>query len=336
MSRPATRVLTLLEVLQDRGLVAAAELARRLEVEPRSVRRYVAALRELGIPVESVRGRYGGYRLARGYRLPPLMLGDDEAVATAVALAAAGEREDTPEGEAAGVRAGVGEPSPTDRALVKLVRVLPAPLRHRVDALVATTGRVADRPAVTVPDPEVALTLAAAVRSRTRVRIDHARPGGEAAGREVDPYGLVVHNRRWYLVGHDHLRDGLRTFRLDRIAAAAEVHRRFTPPEGFDPVAHVRHALNVAVWRHRTEVWLDADAAAVRRRLPATVGEVHPHPGGGSVLVSGADDLAGMARLLAGLPWPFTVLRPAALAGEVEAHVTRLAAAVERSRAAAG
>lgn len=321
MSRPATRVLALLEVLQDRGLVPAAELADRLGVDARSVRRYATALRELGIPVESVRGRYGGYRLARGYRLPPLMLGDDEAVATAVALAAAAERD------------GVGEPSAADRALVKLTRVLPAPLRHRVNALVSATERLADRPAVRVPDPEVALTLAAAVRSRTRVRIDHTRPGGEPTTRELDPYGLVVHDRRWYLVGRDHLRGEVRTFRVDRIAAAAELHRRFTPPDGFDPVAHVRHGLSIGAWRHRTEVWLDTDAATARRQLPPTVGEVHPAADGGVVLVSGVNDLAGMARLLAGLPWPFTVLRPPALAAEVDAHVARLAASVERSRA---
>lgn len=322
MSRPATRVLALLEVLQDRGLVPAAELADRLGVDARSVRRYATALRELGIPVESVRGRYGGYRLAPGYRLPPLMLGDDEAVATAVALAAAGERD------------AVGEPSAADRALVKLTRVLPAPLRHRVNALVSATERLAQRPAVPVPDPEVALTLAAAVRSRTRVRIDHTRPGGEPTTRELDPYGLVVHNRRWYLVGRDHLRGEVRTFRVDRIAAAAGLHRRFTPPDGFDPVAHVRHGLSIGAWRHRTEVWLDTDAATARRQLPPTVGEVHPLADRGVVLVSGVNDLGGMARLLAGLPWTFTVLRPPALAGEVEAHVARLAASVERSRSA--
>jgi predicted DNA-binding transcriptional regulator YafY len=321
VSRPATRVLALLDVLQDRGLVPAAELADRLGVDARSVRRYATALRELGIPVESVRGRYGGYRLAPGYRLPPLMLGDDEAVATAVALAAAGERD------------GVGEPSAADRALVKLTRVLPAPLRHRVNALVSITERLAHRPAVPVPDPEVALTLAAAVRSRTRVRIDHTRPGGEPTTRELDPYGLVVHDRRWYLVGRDHLRGAVRTFRVDRVAAAAGLHRRFTPPDGFDPVAHVRHGLSIGAWRHRTEVWLDTDAAAARRQLPPTVGEVHPSADGGVVLVSGVNDLAGMARLLAGLPWSFTVLHPPALAGAVEAHVARLAESVERSRA---
>jgi predicted DNA-binding transcriptional regulator YafY len=322
LSRPATRVMALLAVLQDRGLVPSAELAGRLEVDARSIRRYATALRELGVPVESVRGRYGGYRLAPGYRLPPLMLADDEAVAVAVALTAAAERDE------------VGEPTSTARALVKLTRVLPAALRERVNALVDTTGRLADgRPAADLV-AEVALTLAAAARARRRVRIEHTRPGGEATTREVDPYGLVVHHRRWYLVGHDHRRHGIRTFRVDRISIATEMSRRFVPPDGFDPVTHVREALTFGAWRYRTAVWLDTDVATARRHLPPTMGDLHPAPDGGVVLDSGVEDLAGMARVLTGLPWRFTVRSPAALVEALDEHVAALAAAVERSQAA--
>jgi len=321
VSRPATRVLALLEVLQDRGLVSADELANRLQVDTRTVRRYATTLRELGIPVESIRGRYGGYRLTRGYRLPPLMLGDDEAVAVAVALTAAGEREDP------------GQPSATDRALVKLSRVLPAALRERVNALLAATAVVADRRVAVTPEPDLALTLAAAVRARRRVRIDHRRPGGERTVREVDPYGLVVYARRWYLVGHDHLRGAVRTYRVDRIAGAAELRRRFTPPDGFDPVAHVLHTLTLGAWTHRAEVWLDTDLGIARRLLPTTVGELTPCPDGGVLLVSGVEDIPAMARMLTSLPWRFTVRRPAALADALAAHVAVLADAVARSRA---
>jgi predicted DNA-binding transcriptional regulator YafY len=319
VSRPATRVLAFLEVLQDRGLVPADELAARLDVDARSVRRYGTALRDMGIPVESVRGRYGGYRLTRGYRLPPLMLGEDEAVAVAVALAAAGEREDP------------GEPSATDRALVKLNRVLPPALSERVNALLAATTVVADGRAGTPLEPELVLTLAAAVRARRRVRIEHACRGGERIGRDVDPYGLVVRARRWYLVGHDHLRGELRTYRIDRITTMAQLPHRFTPPDGFDPVAHVMHGLTFGAWKHRTEVWLDTDAATARRQLPAIAGTLHPCPVGGVLLVSGAEDLRGMARLLCGLPWRFTVRSPAALAAELTAHVAALTEAVARA-----
>ena len=320
MSWTATRVLTLLEVLQDRGLVPAAELAERLEVDPRSVRRYVTAVRDMGIPVESVRGRHGGYRLAPGSRTPPLVLGDDEAVAVAVALTGPGGGD-------------VGEPSAADRALVKLTRVLPLALRERVRALLAATDVLADGRADHAPDPELALTLAGAVRDRRRVRIDHARADGPTTVRDVDPYGLVVHARRWYLVGHDHRSDEVRTFRVDRIGAAKVLAPRFVPPDGFDVVEHVRHGLTLGAWTHQTEVWLDTDGATARARLPTTVGELHPCPDGGVLLVSGVEDLDGMARMLTGLPWAFTVRSPAALAQALAAHVDRLAGAVARSQA---
>ncbi|WP_405144221.1 WYL domain-containing protein [Sphaerisporangium sp. NBC_01403] len=312
MSRPATRILALLEVLQDRGLVSADELARRLEVDARAVRRYITALQNLDIPVESVRGRYGGYRLAGGYRLPPLMLANEEAVAVAVALAAAGERADA------------GEPTATDRALVKLTRVLPVALRERVKALVAATSMTAT--GALTPEPELALTLGAAVRARHTVRIEHTR-----GVRDVDPYGLVVHTRRWYLVGHDHLRDDTRMFRLDNITDAAELPRRFVPPDGFDPVAYVRRSLTLGAWTHRTEVWLDTDLASARARLPATFGELRPCPEGGVSLVSGAEDLPAMARILTGLPWRFAVRSPPALVEALAAHVAALTEAVARS-----
>lgn len=313
MSRPATRVLALLEILQGRGLVPADELARRLDVDARAVRRYITALRDMDIPVESVRGRYGGYRLARGVRLPPLMLADDEAVAVAVALA--GDRDQR-----------AGEPGPADRALVKLNRVLPVPLRRRVIALIAATTATAGP---LTPEPHLALTLAAAVHDRRTVRIEHTR-----GAREVDPYGLVVHARRWYLVGHDHLRAAVRMYRLDRIGGAAELPGTFTPPDGFDPVAHVLHTLTLGAWTHRTEVWLDTDLDTARDHLPATFGDLDACPEGGVLLVSGAEDLPAMARILTGLPWPFTVRTPPALVTALAEHVTALTLAVARSRPA--
>ncbi|WP_188192092.1 helix-turn-helix transcriptional regulator [Nonomuraea sp. SYSU D8015] len=313
MSRPATRVLALLEILQDRGLVPADELARRLDVDARAIRRYVTALRDMDIPVESVRGRYGGYRLAHGVRLPPLMLADDEAVAVAVALAT-GKHEQ------------VGEPGPADRALVKLNRVLPVPLRRRVTALIAATSATAGP---LTPEPQLVLTLAAAVHARHTVRIEHTR-----GSREVDPYGLVVHARRWYLVGHDHFRDAIRMYRLDRIGGTAELPGRFTPPDGFDPVTHVLHTLTLGAWTHRTEVWLDTDLETARDHLPVTFGDLQPCPGGGVLLVSGAEDLPAMARILTGLPWPFTVRTPPALVAALAEHVAALTRAVARSRPA--
>ncbi|PSL02081.1 putative DNA-binding transcriptional regulator YafY [Haloactinopolyspora alba] len=295
----------------------ADELAERLDVDPRSVRRYVAALRELGIPVTSTRGRYGGYRLAHGYRLPPLMLSDDEAVSAAVALAAASRA------------AAADVPSPTDQALVKLNRVLPMRLRQRVNAMLEVTDVLPDGRASVTPDPEVTLTLGTAVRQRRRVRIEHVRADGSATTRDVDPYGLVVHARRWYLVGHDHLRTDVRMFRADRIGRAAELPHRFVVPAGFDPVEHVRQGLTLGAWTHRTEVWLDTTVDEARHQLPSTFGELHACPDGGVVVVSGVEDLSGMARALASLPWRFAVRGPEALVEAVRAHVASLRASVD-------
>ncbi len=306
-----TRVLELLEVLQDRGVVSADELAQRLQVDRRTVRRQIVALRELGVAIESIRGRYGGYRLTRGPRLPPVMLADDEAVAVALALAMAGT------GTAAGA------PSAADRALVKLNRLLPAGLRQRVAAVSDATAVVPDQRDRVEPDPEVALALADALRSRRRVRIEYRRGDAPASVRDVDPYGLVVHARRWYLVGHDHLRGELRTFRVDRLRRADPLPVRCVVPRGFDPVAHVVHTLTFDAWRHRTEVWLDTSVTRLRALFPATLGSAEPSDGG-VLLSSGADDLAGMARWLCALPWRFEVRAPDALRIAVREHVRSL------------
>lgn len=320
MSRPTARVFALLEVLQDRDVVTADELAERLGVDARSIRRHVATLRELGVPVESLRGRYGGYRLAQGTRVPPLLWRDDEAVAIAVALGAAAR---TPQPT---------EPTALDRALVKLRRVLPAQLRQRVDAVSTAVRSFGGGGGATRPDPEVVLALSAAARDDHRVRIEHTRRDGESTTRVVDPYGLVVHAHRWYLVGHDHLRDGVRTFRVDRISRATVLSPRFPRPEGVDPVTRVRQSLTLDAWTHRTEVWLDTDVDTARGRLPATFGVLQPCPEGGVLLVSGVDDLTGMAHALSGLPWRFTVRAPAALVDALDDHVASLEDAVVRSR----
>jgi predicted DNA-binding transcriptional regulator YafY len=225
-------------------------------------------------------------------------------------------------------------PDAADRALVKLTRLLPAGPRARVAALTAATEVVTDptRPASgPPPEPEIILTLAAAVRAHRRVRIVHHREGGEATTRDVDPYGVVVRGRHWYLVGHDHLREARRVYRIDRISAAEELPHRFTPPDGYDPIAHVLRALRLDAWRHRTEVWLDTELTTARAALPTIAGETHAAPGGGVLLVSGANDLDGVARMLCGLPWTFVVRQPPELVDALRRRVDELDAPTVRS-----
>ncbi|MCM0677561.1 YafY family transcriptional regulator [Micromonospora phytophila] len=318
MSHPAARVLGMLELLQSHHRLTGAELARRLAVDERTVRRYAATLVELGIPVTADRGRYGGYRLRPGYKLPPLMLTDDEAVAVLLGLVAA-------------ERLGLGTEEPaTATALAKISRVLPPVLGERLAAVQEHLGFTLRR---SEPDARPAtgtlLTLAAAARQRRRVRLDYRSFSGAASHRRLDPYGLVFHAGRWYVTGHDHLRGEVRTFRLDRIGEVATEQEGFTVPDGFDPVAQVTRSLAGVPYAHDVEVLLETDLVTARRRVPPSVAELTA-TGDGVLLRSRAESLDGMAQLLGGLGWPFTVRRPDALRDAVRAHATRLAGWAER------
>ncbi|SCF31972.1 helix-turn-helix transcriptional regulator [Micromonospora mirobrigensis] len=319
MSHPAGRVLGMLELLQSHHRLTGAQLAGRLGVDERTVRRYAATLVDLGIPVTATRGRYGGYRLRPGYKLPPLMLTDDEAVAVLLGLVAA-------------ERLGLGTEEPaTATASAKINRVLPAELAERLAAVQEHLGFTLRRtdPAVR-PATGTLLALAEATRERRRVTLAYRSWAGDESRREVDPWGLVFHAGRWYLTGHDHLRGELRTFRLDRIDTVAVGSTGFTVPDGFDAVAHVSRALAAVPYAHSVEVLLETDLVTARRRIPPSVAELTVVRDG--VLLRGrAENLDGMAQLLAGLGWPFTVLAPDALRTAVRAYAGRLAGWAERT-----
>ena len=319
MSHPAARVLGMLELLQAHHRLTGADLSARLGVDERTVRRYAATLVDLGIPVVAARGRYGGYRLQPGYKLPPLMLTDDEAVAVVLGLVAAEQ-------------VGLGTAAPaTALALAKIHRVLPASLADRLAAVQESLGftlrRRADGPR---PATATLLTLGAATRSRHRVSLSYRSWGGEPSLRDLDPYGLVLHSGRWYVTGHDHRRGEIRTFRLDRIASVDTGSETFTVPEGFDPVGHVTRSLAGVPYRWEVEVLLETDLEQARRRVPPSVAEL-TETQDGILLRARAQDLTGMAQLLAGLGWPFTIIRPAELRTAVTGCATRLAAFAERS-----
>src|SRR5919109_3513293 len=187
-SRPATRLLAMLELLEARGRVSGRELADRLEVDPRTVRRYAVKLVELGIPVEAERGPYGGYRLRPGFKLPPLMLTDAEATAVVLGLVLS-------------KRTGISIDEPAnDEALAKILRVLPTELRDRVGALEGSLGLTWKPREPQPPATEVVLTLASSIRARRKVLIRYATPGREESDRTVAAYGIVFHFARWYVV----------------------------------------------------------------------------------------------------------------------------------------
>jgi predicted DNA-binding transcriptional regulator YafY len=316
---PASRILGLLELLQAHHVLGGRELARRLAVDERTVRRYARTLAELGVPVTASRGRYGGYRLAPAYKLPPLMFTDDEAVAVLLGLLAAD-------------RIGLAtDRSATGTALAKLRRVLPVGLADRVAAVEEALGFTLSRPARAAgPDAGVVLALGTAVAGRQRVEIGYTAWRGAASRRELDPYGLVFHAGRWYVTGHDHRRDEVRTFRLDRISdVVPRPGQGFAVPPDFDPVGTVTRGLARVPYTHEVEVLLEASLDEVRSQLPGTVGTVRAAPGG-TLLTCRAESLAGMARLIAGLPWGYTVIRPDELRGALLAHAGRVAADAAR------
>lgn len=313
MSHPAGRVLALLELLQARHRAPAGELASRLGVDERTVRRYAATLVELGIPVLADRGRHGGYRLHPGFKLPPLMLTDDEAVAVLLGLVVA-------------ERVGLATELPaTATALAKIRRVLPAALADRLTAVQEHLGFTLRRPEPQArPASGTLLALAAAARHRRRVSLDYRSWRGELSHRDLDPYGLVFHAGRWYVTGHDHRRGEVRTFRLDRIGAVTPGAATFTVPDGFDAVAWLTRSLAGVPYRHEVEVLLETDLVAARRRIPASVAELTAS-GDGVLLRARAESLPGMAALLAGLGCAFTVRHPDALRTAVAEHARLLA-----------
>lgn len=333
MARPTARVLTLLELLQSGGIRTVAELAGRLDVDERTVRRYVDHLIDLDVPVESVRGRYGGYRLAPGYRLPPLMLSDDEALAVLLGLVAA---------RRAGLLTTADAASET--AAAKIRRVLPERLRRRLDALLGSLAftdpygetRAGTAGESAAPETGVLLALADAVRRRQPVAIRYTGGDGRRSERTLHPYGLVAHAGRWYVTGADPGIGEGRTFRLERIADVRTRPGSFEPPEGFDPAKHVLSGLATVPYQHEVTLRIQATTAQIRARLPASVAiieELPPADGADSGtepwlrVELRAQRLDWVPPVLASLDRPFLVERPDELRHLIAALADRLATA---------
>ena len=319
MASPTARLLALLEALQSQPVATGRELAGRLGIDPRTLRRYVAALQELGIPVEGQRGVGGGYRLRPGYRLPPLMLTDDEAVVVALGLVAA-------------QRFGLDtESAAAEGALAKVHRVLPVELRRRLEALESTLAFTAAATTGAPVPGDTALLIADAIRRRRRVRTTYRSFSGATSVRELSPHGLVVHAGRWYLAAYDHGRDDARTFRVDRMSRAEIADEAaVAPPEGFDAVAHVSGSLARVPWTWEVEVVLHAPLARATERIPPTLAEL-AETDGGTLLRMRVESLDWMASLLAGLDVDFTIRRPDELRASVGELAGRLLAARERN-----
>ena len=321
MEATTERVLRLLSLLQRRPSWTATELAAELGVTDRSVRRDVERLRALGYPVHATAGVGGGYHLGAGTRLPPLLLDDEEAIATAVSLRMA----------SGGTVSGAGEAAL--RALTKLDQVMPPRLRAEVRAVHDATATLVG-PGIEI-DAELLVTLARACRDAVRVRFRYTdRDGGERE-RNVEPVRMVATGRRWYLMAWDVDRDDWRTFRLDRMHDVAATTWRFRPRDHPDPATYVQRSVSEAPYRYQARVRLHAHPDQVRQLVPPQVGRVEDDHDGWCVLVTGGVDLDWLAVHVTRLGFEAEVLDPPELrtaAAELARRVAALADAGETSR----
>jgi len=259
MANTSSRTLRLLSLLQTRRYWPGEELAAQLRISPRTLRRDVDRLRELGYPIQAQRGVSGGYQLAAGTALPPLVVDDEEAVALALGLQSAAQS------------AVEGIADSSVRALAKVVQVMPARLRRRVQALGAMTVPSGWEGAAAAPpvDPGVLTTTALACRDTERIRFSYTPANGQQADRHVEPHRLVQLGRRWYLVGYDLERHGWRSYRLDRLTGPRATGSRFRPRElpAADAAAFVRAGLGSVRSGYDIEVIVDAPAEVVSERI---------------------------------------------------------------------
>ena len=287
------------------------DLAARLEVDERTVRRYVEHLVELDIPVHAVRGRHGGYRLAPGFRLPPLMLTDDEAVSTLLGLTLLR-------------RSGLSSDDAAQSAEEKIRRVLPRPMADRVAALQGSLRLSMAQRTASPADTATLLLLAEAARDGRLVGFAYRSTSGADSARVFAPYGIVVHRGRWLASGMDQERGELRTFRVDRMILPRRLEKTFDEPDGFDALDHVVGGIASARRTHRVVVRARTSAEDARATLPATVAVVSEAQPGWVTIEINAESLDWVPPLLARLGCPFHVVEPQALNADVEALGRRL------------
>jgi predicted DNA-binding transcriptional regulator YafY len=300
-------------MLQSRRVWTGEELAERLGVTTRSVRRDVERLRDLGYPVHASKGHGGGYQLGAGAALPPLLLDPDEAVAMAVCLRMA----------AGGSVAGVGESAL--RALSKLDQVMPARLRSQVsavhDATVTLTSPSSDSPV----EPDVLMTLARACRDHEHVSAGYVDIRGSATQRRLEPYQLVTTGRRWYLLAYDRDRDDWRSLRLDRMADVNALGSTFVARDAPDAASYVRRSISASPYRYVARVRFDAPESVVAQHFPSASVAIEPDGPDACIVTTGADDPERMVFWFALPGCDFEVLEPPEVQQAVRAVAERIA-----------
>ncbi len=309
---PTTRMLAVLELLQSNVEISAAELARRLEVDTRSIRRYVTMLQDMGIPVQATRGRYGAYHLERGYKLPPLMFTDAEVTALTLGLIAIRELQFPVEMVA------------ITSALAKIERVVPEQLLDRTRGLQETIAFNVLPPPTRVENDFI-LILSSAIQGGQRTRIRYKSWQNESSERLFDAYGIVFHEGFWYTVGYCHLRADLRTFRIDRILNIDSIDALYSLPTEFDALGYVVQSLSKMPGFGSVEVLLMTSLEQAQHALPPELGTLEVVEGG-ILFRRAAQRMEWIATILLGLDFPIKIVQPKELS-EVMLQISRKAAA---------
>lgn len=309
---PTARALLALELVQASPGITADRLAGKLGVTERAARRYVGILREAGIPIESVRGPYGGYRLGRGLRLPPLVFSAAEALGLVMAVLD-GHHD-------------AGDPADlVGSALGKIVRALPEPVAAQAESVRRATAPAPDRAAVR-PDPETTTTLVQACSTNRRVRLGYRSEAGSEWVSEVDPWAVVVRHGRWYLLCQSHAAGARRAYRIDRVRGVEVLGSSFSPPAGLDPVAMLEDHL-AAGWEYDAEVIIDAPVETLVRCVPRTLGRLERIDAETTRLVGSTSNPAWYVERLAMTPASFKIVRCPELQDAVRVLGRRLLAA---------
>jgi len=291
---PTARALLALELVQGNPGITADRLAGKLDVSERAARRYIGILREAGIPIESVRGPYGGYRLGRGLRLPPLMFTADEALGLVMAVID-------------GHHDAGDETDPVGSALGKIVRALPEPVAAQAEAVRRTTAPAPDRAAAR-PDPATTAALVQACSNHRRMRLGYRSEAGSQWVTEVDPWAVVVRHGRWYLLCWSHTAHARRAYRIDRIRSVEVLDDTFGPLADLDPVAVLEEHLGVG-WEYEVEVIIDAPADTAGRCLPRTLGSLEPLADGTTRLIGSTSNPVWYAEQLVALPAAYRIVK---------------------------
>ncbi|MDX6345572.1 MAG: hypothetical protein QOF84_362 [Streptomyces sp.] len=294
---PTARTLLVLELIQNSPGITADRLADRLGVSERAARRYVGILREASVPIESTRGPYGGYRVGRGLRLPPLMFTTPEALGLVMAVLE-------------GRHGAVDAADPVESALGKIIRVLPDPVAKPAEAVRRVSARGPDPGAASPsPDPETMAVLVQSCASRRRLRLGYRIRPGEERHMDVDPWAVVVRHSRWYLLCWSHTKNARRVLRVDRVASVDVLEDTFVPPAGLDPTQTLEEHLAEG-WTYEVEVVIDAPAATVAQWIPRNLGRLETIEADHTHLLGTTDEPDWYAEQLMAVKAPFRIVSP--------------------------